>query len=76
MRHGREKSDSAVVAWKPTNKVGQSTPEPAGPYVRLRHSDEDASTSVVAPRRAVVGLEGLDHDLVEKNHKAGVGGHA
>ena len=31
MMHGREKSDFAIVAGKPTNKVEQSTAEPAEP---------------------------------------------
>jgi RNA-directed DNA polymerase len=31
MTHGREKSDSAIVAGKPTNKVEQSTAEPVEP---------------------------------------------
>jgi RNA-directed DNA polymerase len=29
MMHGREKSDSAIVAGKPTNKAGQPAAEPA-----------------------------------------------
>ena len=28
MMHGREKSDSAIVAGKPTNKAGQPAAEP------------------------------------------------
>src|ERR1700730_8450275 len=31
MMHGREKSDPAIVAGKPTNKVASATAEPAGP---------------------------------------------
>ena len=30
MMHGREKSDSAIVAEKPTNKVVSATAEPVG----------------------------------------------
>ena len=31
MMHGREKSDSAIVAGKPTNKAGQPAAEPVEP---------------------------------------------
>ena len=31
MMHGREKSDPAIVAWKPTNKAERSAAEPAEP---------------------------------------------
>ena len=32
MTHGREKSDSAIVAGKPTNKAEQSAAEPVDPF--------------------------------------------
>ena len=31
MMHGREKSDSGIVAGKPTNKAGQPAAEPVEP---------------------------------------------
>jgi RNA-directed DNA polymerase len=36
MMHGREKSDSAIVAGKPTNKAGQLAAEPVEPRAEAK----------------------------------------
>src|SRR6184192_635270 len=44
MMHGREKSDSAIVAGKPTNKAGQLAAEPAEPRAEAEGNASQQST--------------------------------
>jgi hypothetical protein len=45
MMHGREKSDSAIVAGKPTNKAGQPAAEPVEPRVEAKGNASQQSTA-------------------------------
>ena len=53
MMHGREKSDSAIVAGKPTNKVEQSTAEPAEPRAEAEGNASQQSTYRAQDRESV-----------------------
>src|SRR5207248_2733140 len=44
MMHDREKSDSAIVAGKPTNKAGQPAAEPVEPRVEAKGNASQQST--------------------------------
>ncbi len=44
MMHGREKSDSVVVAMKPTNKAGRPAAEPVEPRTETKRNAEEQST--------------------------------
>ena len=44
MMHGREKSDSAIVAEKPTNKAERSAAEPAEPRAGTKGNARQQST--------------------------------
>ena len=44
MMHGREKSDSAIVAEKPTNKVVSATAEPVEPRAGAKGNASQQST--------------------------------
>jgi hypothetical protein len=49
MTHAREKSDSAIVAEKPTNKVEQSTAEPAEPRADSCKAKEEGEVHCALP---------------------------
>ena len=53
MMHGRGKSDSAIVAGKPTNKVEQSTAEPAEPRAEAKGNASQQSTGRAQERESV-----------------------
>jgi group II intron reverse transcriptase/maturase len=53
MTHAREKSDSAIVAEKPTNKVEQSTAEPAEPRAEAEENASQQSTCRAQHRESV-----------------------
>jgi RNA-directed DNA polymerase len=53
MAHGREKSDSAIVAVKPANKVEQSTAEPAEPRAEAEGNASQQSTCRAQDRESV-----------------------
>src|SRR5271163_13135 len=53
MMHGHEKSDSAIVAVKPTNKVEQSTAEPAEPRAEAEENASQQSTCRAQHRESV-----------------------
>jgi group II intron reverse transcriptase/maturase len=53
MTHGREKSDSAIVAGKPTNKVEQSTAEPVEPRAEAEGNAGQQSTCRAQDRESV-----------------------
>ena len=53
MTHGREKSDSAVVAGKPTNKVEQSAAEPVEPRAEAEGNASQQSTCRAQDRESV-----------------------
>jgi len=57
MTNGREKSDSAIVAVKPTNKAERSAAEPVEPRARTKGNAEQGDT-LRAPSR-----EGASHGL-------------
>ena len=60
MTHGREKSDSAVVAGKPTNKVEQSAAEPVEPRAEAEGNASQQSTCRAQDRESVSqALEGI-----------------
>ena len=44
MTHGREKSDSAIVATKPTNKAGKPAAEPAEPRAEAKGNAAECNT--------------------------------
>jgi hypothetical protein len=53
MTHGREKSDSAIVAGKPTNKVEQSAAEPVEPRAEAEGNASQQSTCRAQDRESV-----------------------
>jgi RNA-directed DNA polymerase len=53
MMHGRGKSDSAIVAGKPTNKVERSTAEPAEPRAEAKGNASQQSTGRAQERETV-----------------------
>jgi RNA-directed DNA polymerase len=53
MTHGRKKSDSAIVAGKPTNKVEQSTAEPVEPRAEAEENASPQRTCRAQDRESV-----------------------
>jgi hypothetical protein len=53
MMHGREKSDSAIVAEKPTNKVVSATAEPVEPRAGVKGNASQQSTLRTQCRKCV-----------------------
>jgi len=53
MTHGREKSDSAIVAGKPTNNVERSTAVPAEPRAEAEGNTSQQSTCRAQDRDSV-----------------------
>src|ERR1700731_4705645 len=53
MMHGREKSDSAIVAVKPTNKAGQPVAEPVEPRAGTEGNATQQSTRRAQDRESV-----------------------
>ena len=53
MMHDREKSDSAIVAGKPTNKAGQPAAEPVEPRVEAKGNASQRSTRRTQSRVSV-----------------------
>src|SRR6516165_12198259 len=53
MMHGREKSDSAIVAGKPTNKAGQPAAEPVEPRAEAKGNASQQSTRRTQSRVSV-----------------------
>src|SRR5213083_1820159 len=53
MMHGREKSDSAIVAGKPTNKAGQPAAEQVEPRVEAKGNASQQSTRRTQSRVSV-----------------------
>jgi hypothetical protein len=53
MMHGREKSDPAIIAVKPTNKAGQSAAEPAEPRAGTEGNASQQSTRRAQNRASV-----------------------
>jgi RNA-directed DNA polymerase len=53
MMHGREKSDLAIVAVKPTNKAGQSAAESVEPRARAKGNADQQSTHRAQYRESV-----------------------
>ena len=53
MMHGREKSDSAIVAVKPTNKAEQSAAEPVEPRAETKGNASQQSTRRAQDRESV-----------------------
>jgi hypothetical protein len=51
--HGREKSDPAIVATKPTNKAGQPAAEPVEPRAGAEGNAGQQSTCRAQNRRSV-----------------------
>jgi hypothetical protein len=53
MMHGREKSDSAIVAGKPTNKAGQPAAEPVEPRAEAKGNASQQRTRRTQSRVSV-----------------------
>src|SRR5437763_13538994 len=53
MMHGREKSDSAIVAGKPTNNAGQPAAEPVEPRAEAKGNASQQSTRRTQSRVSV-----------------------
>jgi RNA-directed DNA polymerase len=53
MMHGREKSDSAIVAGKPTNKAERSAAEPVEPRAETKGNVGQQSTRRTQSRISV-----------------------
>ena len=53
MMHGREKSDSAIVAVKPTNKAGRPAAEPVEPRAGAEGNASQQSTGRAQSRETV-----------------------
>src|SRR5713101_2485777 len=53
MMHAREKSDSAIVAEKPTNKAEQSAAEPVEPRAETKGNASQQSTCQAQYRNAI-----------------------
>ena len=54
MMHGREKSDSAIVAVKPTNKAVPTAAEPVEPRAGAKGNADQQSTSRTLSRTSVI----------------------
>ena len=58
MMHDREKSHSAIVAAKPTNKAGATAAEPVEPRAGTeRNADEQSTHRTLSRDRATQALE-------------------
>src|SRR5439155_26860475 len=67
MMHGREKSDSAIVAGKPTNKAGQPAAEPVEPRAEAEGNASQQSTRRTQSRVSVShALERIRQNRNEK----------
>jgi RNA-directed DNA polymerase len=53
MMYGREKSDSAIVAGKPTNKAGATAAEPVEPRAGTKRNTDEQSTHRTLSRERV-----------------------
>jgi hypothetical protein len=53
MMYGREKSDSAIVAGKPTNKAGATAAEPVEPRAGTKRNTDEQSTRRTLSRERV-----------------------
>jgi RNA-directed DNA polymerase len=70
MMHGRGKSDTAIVAGKPTNKVEQSTAEPAEPRAVAKGNASQHSTRRMQNRGSVSqGLERIRQAAKERKEE-------
>jgi hypothetical protein len=68
MMHDREKSDSAIVAGKPTNKAGQPAAEPVKPRVEAKGNASQQSTRRTQSRVSVShALERIRQNRNQKN---------
>src|SRR5919198_5904038 len=68
MMHGREKSDSAIVAGKPTNKAGQPAAEPVEPRAEAKGNVSQQSTRRTQSRvRVSHALERIRQTVTKKN---------
>src|SRR2546427_13222167 len=70
MMHGREKSDSAIVAGKPTNKAGQPAAEPVEPRVEAKGNASQQSTRRTQSRVSVSHALERIRQSVRKKKKA------
>src|ERR1700680_2830785 len=71
MMHGREKSDSAIVAEKPTNKVVSATAEPVEPRAGAKGNASQQSTLRTQCRKCV--SQALEHIRQVRRHSPKVG---
>jgi hypothetical protein len=67
MMHDREKSDSAIVAGKPTNKAGQPAAEPVEPRAEAKGNASQQRTRRTQSRVSVShALERIRQTVTEK----------
>ena len=71
MMHGREKSDSAIVAEKPTNKVAPATAEPVEPRAGAKGNASQQSTLRTQCRKCV--SQALERIRQVRRHSPKVG---
>ena len=71
MMHGREKSDSAIVAEKPTNKVVSATAEPVEPRAGTKGNASQQSTLRTQCRKCV--SQALERIRQVRRHSPKVG---
>ena len=71
MMHGREKSDSAIVAVKPTNKVVSATAEPVEPRAGAKGNASQQSTLRTQCRKCV--SQALERIRQVRRHSPKVG---
>src|SRR6202043_1078144 len=71
MMHGREKSDSAIVAEKPTNKVVSATAEPVEPRAGAKGNASQKSTLRTQCRKCV--SQALERIRQVRRHSPKVG---
>jgi hypothetical protein len=71
MMHGREKSDSAIVAEKPTNKVVPATAEPVEPRAGAKGNASQQSTLRTQCRKCV--SQALERIRQVRRHSPKVG---
>src|SRR5713101_3215647 len=71
MMHGREKSDSAIVAEKPTNKVVSATAEPVEPRAGAKGNASQQSTLRTQCRKCV--SQALERIRQVRRHSPKVG---
>ena len=69
MMHGRGKSDSAIVAAKSTNKVGQPTAEPVERRAETKGNVDQQNTRRAQDRESVASALGRIREVARQRKK-------